>query len=92
MSKKTNRVQAALGERPQPVGEIFFGVDGRRQASVFRYAVEWLDSPEEFVIAPSMPESRISAWAGAWNRVSCGVRTIGSADSAVLTSVKHAPI
>lgn len=61
MSKRTNRVQVALGERPQPVGEIVFEAAGRRQASVFRYAVEWLDSPEGFVIAPSMPESRISA-------------------------------
>ena len=40
MSKRTNRVQAALGERPQPVGEIALGADGQRQASVVLYAVE----------------------------------------------------
>ena len=55
MSKRTNRVQVALAERPQPVGEIVFEADGRRQASVFRYAVEWFDNPERFAIAPSMP-------------------------------------
>ena len=55
MSKRTNRVQVAHGERPQPVGEIVLEADGRRQASVFRYAVEWLDNPERFAIAPSMP-------------------------------------
>ncbi len=55
MSKRTNRVQVAHGEPPQPVGEIVLEADGRRQASVFRYAVEWLDNPERFAIAPSMP-------------------------------------
>ena len=55
MSKTTNRVHVALGERPQPVGELVFETDGRRQASVFRYAIEWLENPERFAIAPSMP-------------------------------------
>ena len=55
MSKITNRVQVAVGEKPQPVGEILFEADGRRQASVFRYAVEWLENPERFAIAPSVP-------------------------------------
>ena len=55
MSKSTNRVHVAVGETPQPVGEILFEADGRRQASVFRYAVEWLENPERFAIAPSMP-------------------------------------
>ncbi len=45
----------AVGEKPQPVGEILFEADGRRQASVFRYAVDWLENPERFVIAPSLP-------------------------------------
>ena len=49
------RVRVALGEHPQPVGEIVFDADGRRQTSVFRYAVEWLESPERFAIAPSVP-------------------------------------
>ena len=55
MSKRTNRVHVAVGEKPQPVGEILFEADGRRQASVFRYAVEWLENPERFAIAPSLP-------------------------------------
>lgn len=55
MSKRTNRVQVALGGQSQPVGEIILEADGRRQANVFRYAVEWLDNPERFSIAPSMP-------------------------------------
>ena len=55
MSKRTNRVQVAIGDRPQPVGQILFEADGRRQTSVFRYAVEWLENPERFAIAPSMP-------------------------------------
>ena len=55
ISKKMTRVRVALGEHPQPVGEIVFDADGRRQTSVFRYAVEWLESPERFAIAPSVP-------------------------------------
>ena len=55
MSKRTHRVHVAVDEKPQPVGEIVFEADGRRQASVFRYAVEWLENPERFAIAPSMP-------------------------------------
>ncbi len=54
MSRRTSRVHVALGERPQPVGEIVFEADGRRQASVFRYAGEWPDNPARFAIAPSL--------------------------------------
>lgn len=55
MSKQTKRVRVAIGERLQPVGEIVFETDGRRQTSMFRYAVEWLENPQRFPIAPSMP-------------------------------------
>ena len=55
MSKQTKRVRVALGERLQPVGEIVFETDGRRQTSLFRYAAEWLENPQRFAIAPSMP-------------------------------------
>ena len=57
MSKTTARVRVAVGERLQPVGEIVFEADGRRQTSMFRYAVEWLENSERFAIAPSMPLS-----------------------------------
>lgn len=57
MSKTTTRVRVAAGERLHPVGEIVFEADGRRQTSMFRYAVEWLENPERFAIAPSMPLS-----------------------------------
>ena len=57
MRKTTARVRVAVGERLQPVGEIVFEADGRRQTSMFRYAVEWLENPERFAIAPSMPLS-----------------------------------
>lgn len=55
MSKQTKRVRVALGERLQLVGEIVFETDGRRQTSMFRYAVDWLENPQRFPIAPSMP-------------------------------------
>lgn len=55
MSKQTKRVRVALGEPRQLVGEIVFETDGRRQASMFRYALEWLENPQRFSIAPSMP-------------------------------------
>ena len=57
MPKTTRRVRVALGERLQPVGELVFEADGRRQASMFRYADEWLDGPEGFAIAPTLPLS-----------------------------------
>ena len=57
MSKTTTRVRVAAGERLHSVGEIVFEADGRRQTSMFRYAVEWLENPEQFAIAPSMPLS-----------------------------------
>jgi len=55
MSKRTSRVHVAVGEKPQLVGQVLFESDGRRQASVFRYAVDWLENPERFAIAPSLP-------------------------------------
>ena len=55
MSKQTKRVGVALGERLQLVGEIVFETDGRRQTSMFRYAVDWLENPQRFPIAPAMP-------------------------------------
>lgn len=55
MSKQTSRVRVATGERLQPVGEIVFETDGRRQTCMFGYAIEWLENPQRFPIAPSMP-------------------------------------
>ena len=57
MPKTTRRVRVALGERLLPVGELVFEADGRRQASMFRYADEWLDGSAGFAIAPTLPLS-----------------------------------
>lgn len=57
MAKTAFRVAVALGETLAPVGELVFETDGRRQTSMFRYADAWLDSPERFALAPSMPLS-----------------------------------
>ena len=57
MSKTTRRVRVVLGERLRPVGELVFEADGRRQASMFRYADEWRSASEGFAIAPDMPLS-----------------------------------
>ena len=57
MSKTTRRVRVAFGERLRPVGELVFEADGRRQASMFRYADEWRNAPEGFAIAPTLPLS-----------------------------------
>ena len=57
MPKTTRRVRVAFGERLRPVGELVFETDGRRQASMFRYADEWRNAPEGFAIAPTMPLS-----------------------------------
>ena len=65
MSKQTKHVRVALGEGLQPVGEIVFETDGRRQASIFRYAVEWLENPQRFPIMPSMPLGESPCYASA---------------------------
>ena len=57
MPKTTRRVRVVLGERLQPVGELVFEADGRRQAGMFRYADEWLSAAEGFAIAPTLPLS-----------------------------------
>ena len=58
MAKTTRRVRVAFGERLRPVGELVFESDGRRQASMFRYADEWRSAPDGFSIAPTMPLSQ----------------------------------
>ena len=57
MTKTARRVRVAFGERLRPVGELVFEADGRRQASMFRYADEWRSAPEGFAIAPTLPLS-----------------------------------
>lgn len=57
MSKTSTRVAVVLGETANAVGEFVFESDGRRQTSVFRYDVKWLEHPDRFAIAPSMPLS-----------------------------------
>ena len=57
MSKTSTRVRVVLGEAALVVGELIFESDGRRETSAFRYAVEWLEHPKRFPIAPSMPLS-----------------------------------
>ncbi|MDE0420399.1 MAG: type II toxin-antitoxin system HipA family toxin [Gammaproteobacteria bacterium] len=57
MSKTTTRVRVAIGEKASPVGELVFETDGRRDTSMFRYDVAWLEHPDRFAVAPSMPLS-----------------------------------
>lgn len=57
MSKTSTRVRVVLGEKASAVGELIFESDGRRETSVFRYDAEWLEHPDRFAIAPSMPLS-----------------------------------
>ena len=57
MSKTTRRVRVAHGEQLDIVGELVFETDGRRETSLFRYAAEWLENPQRFAIAPTMPLS-----------------------------------
>ena len=57
MSRTTRRVRVAIGERLRPVGDLVFEADGRRQASMFRYADEWCSAPDGFAIAPALPLS-----------------------------------
>ena len=54
MSKTTRRVRVAHGEDLEPVGEILFESDGRREMSRFRYATSWLENPARFAIAPAL--------------------------------------
>lgn len=65
MSKQAKRVRVAIGKRLQPVGEIVFETDGRRQTSMFRYAVDWLENPQRFPVAPSMPLGESQFYASA---------------------------
>ena len=57
MTKTSTRVAVVLGETADAVGELLFESDGRRETSVFRYDMEWLEHPDRFAIAPSMPLS-----------------------------------
>lgn len=57
MSKTSTRVRVVLGEAALVVGELIFESDGRRETSLFRYDVEWLEHPHRFATAPSMPLS-----------------------------------
>ena len=57
MSKTSTRVRVVLGEKANAVGQLTFESDGRRETSVFRYDVEWLEHSGRFAIAPSMPLS-----------------------------------
>ncbi len=45
----------AIGEQKKPVGIIRFGMIRNKQVSSFRYLEEWLQDPEAFSIAPSLP-------------------------------------
>ena len=45
----------AIGDQKKPVGIIRFGIIRNKQASSFRYLNEWLEDPEAFAIAPSLP-------------------------------------
>ena len=45
----------AIGEQKIPLGIIRFGTIRNRQVSSFRYRDEWLQDPEAFAIAPSLP-------------------------------------
>lgn len=55
MRKRSRRVRVTIGESTLPVGELRFETDGRRQTSVFRYAMEWLEHPGRFAISPTLP-------------------------------------
>ena len=57
MSKTSIRVRVVLGEGATAVGDFIFESDGRRETSVFRYHAAWLEHPDRFAIAPSMPLS-----------------------------------
>lgn len=57
MSKTSTQVRVVLGEAGHAVGELIFESDRRRETSVFRYAQAWLENPQRFAIAPSMPLS-----------------------------------
>ncbi len=45
----------AIGEQKNPVGIIRFATIRNKQVSSFRYLDEWLQDPESFAIAPSLP-------------------------------------
>ena len=55
MSKRSTRVRVAMGEDATAIGELVFESDARRETSVFRYDVKWLEHPDRFAITPSMP-------------------------------------
>ncbi|MDE0190028.1 MAG: HipA N-terminal domain-containing protein [Gammaproteobacteria bacterium] len=65
MSKTFTRVRVVLGEKANAVRELIFESDGRRETSVFRYDAEWLEHPDRFAIAPSMPLSDSPFYQGA---------------------------
>ena len=45
----------AIGDQKKPVGILRFGITRNKQLSSFRYLDEWLQDPERFAIAPSVP-------------------------------------
>lgn len=44
-----------VGGQPRRVGSLHFDAEGARESASFEYAPEWLDSPECFAIAPTLP-------------------------------------
>lgn len=44
-----------VGGQPRRVGSLHFDVEGARESASFEYAREWLESPERFAIAPTLP-------------------------------------
>ena len=65
MPKTTSRADVVIGEALVPVGELVFETDGRRQTSMFRYADAWLDNPDGFALALSMPLSTMPFYVAA---------------------------
>jgi serine/threonine-protein kinase HipA len=53
--KERVRAPVVIGEQRRLVGELIFESDGPRQSSMFRYATEWLERPNRFALAPTMP-------------------------------------
>lgn len=53
--KSRTRVRVALGQGLLEVGELVFEEDGTRQSSMFRYSDSWLERPNRFALAPSLP-------------------------------------
>ncbi len=53
--KEVREIEVCVGRQAVPAGTLHFANDGKRQQSVFRYRMSWLERADSFALAPDLP-------------------------------------